>query len=289
MGRYYQMSQWVRLDTNFFTHPKVLQLPNGAKLLYLAALTFAGGNGTDGAINQPALRIVLQTVNAKISDVKHLVNAGLFEVTPDGYQIHDYLKFNPPAVAVKEAKEKGKQRQQAFRDRRNGNNGHGGNDESLFETAPSNGHRNALREPLRNALNDALVTQPTCTYTNPDLLLCVKPLGDNDSYGGCVEDSGRAREKNIAPEIAQNQPIETAPAVADSPPAFHPFVMSDEEQAEAERRQRERLSPVMAQKAARMAAHAIQGPFVTQNTPDVASRLSQRFGAAIDARHKSAH
>ena len=40
---------WVKLDDQFFSHPKVLRAGRDARDLYLASLTFCARNKTDGA------------------------------------------------------------------------------------------------------------------------------------------------------------------------------------------------------------------------------------------------
>lgn len=55
---------WVRLDTNFWSHDKTLKLlEHGtagykACCLYIFALTYSGGHGTDGCISKGTLRVI---------------------------------------------------------------------------------------------------------------------------------------------------------------------------------------------------------------------------------------
>src|SRR5260221_2780326 len=91
---------WVKLDDRFADHPKVLRAGGDAAWLHVTALCYAAGQLTNGFI--PA------GVVARLSDRKNpaalaqkLVDVGLWERAEAGYQIHDYLQWNPPADRVK--------------------------------------------------------------------------------------------------------------------------------------------------------------------------------------------
>ncbi len=101
---------WVRLDDQFFLNPKVVALSKDATLLYLAALTYASSQQTDGALAPASVTLVRGLVGAKAPAVAALVAAGLWEPDGDGYRIHDYLDYNPAA-----AQRDGKWRQQERR------------------------------------------------------------------------------------------------------------------------------------------------------------------------------
>lgn len=82
---------WVRLDTTFYENPKILALlaeRDGyrAAVVYVSALAYAGGHGTDGHI----ATYVLSRVHGRKADADRLVRHGLFEAADGGWQIHDY-------------------------------------------------------------------------------------------------------------------------------------------------------------------------------------------------------
>ena len=82
---------WVRLDTTFYENPKILALladRDGwrAAVVYVSALAYAGGHGTDGLIAPYAL----SRVHGRRSDADRLVRHGLFKPDGDGWRIHDY-------------------------------------------------------------------------------------------------------------------------------------------------------------------------------------------------------
>ena len=99
---------WVRLDDQFFRHPKVLRAGRDARDLYLAALCYAGGALTDGRIPTEALpglgAEALGSVDSSDA-VNRLVGTGLWEAVPEGYLIHDYLRYNPSRQQVLSTRE----------------------------------------------------------------------------------------------------------------------------------------------------------------------------------------
>jgi hypothetical protein len=83
---------WVRLDANIGTHDKILELlgeRDGAKafVLYICALGYAGGHGTDGQI--PKYALVVNHGSEKLARL--LVNHRLWEYNGNGsYQIRNW-------------------------------------------------------------------------------------------------------------------------------------------------------------------------------------------------------
>lgn len=88
---------WVKLDDRFLSNPKVIDLTKDAKLLYIAGLSHAAGQLTNGFLSKGAVRAMRGLVDAEGSAVGELVTANLWENADSGYQIHDYEKYNPSA------------------------------------------------------------------------------------------------------------------------------------------------------------------------------------------------
>ena len=98
------MPLWMRVDVHYFNHPKVIQLPIPAQLLYLRAVGYSKLHLTDGLLATPAIRSIACDLAASIpgADVFHTINgwvdqmvaAGLFERTETGIAIHDFLEWN---------------------------------------------------------------------------------------------------------------------------------------------------------------------------------------------------
>lgn len=86
---------WVRLDTSFPTHDKVLELVEQrggreAGFVYLCGLAYAGLHESDGLIPFGALPIV----HAKRRDADLLVAAGMWKPHPRGWEIVNWSQRN---------------------------------------------------------------------------------------------------------------------------------------------------------------------------------------------------
>lgn len=107
---------WVRLDDSFPDHPKALQVGPLACWLYVCGIAYANRHLTDGFI--PA-RQVVRLIDAKKVEAlaAALVDAQLWEVVDGGYEIHDYLVYQPSAEKVKKERAGNADRQARYRNR----------------------------------------------------------------------------------------------------------------------------------------------------------------------------
>lgn len=96
---------WAKIDDQFFTNPKVIELSKDAKLLYLSALTYCTGQLTDGIITPGALRVIAAMVDVSRDAAAALQSAGLWEHHENGWLIHDYHAYNPTADEAKTRKQ----------------------------------------------------------------------------------------------------------------------------------------------------------------------------------------
>lgn len=83
--------QWVRLDTNCFTHDKVALLTQQrdgyrAWTVYTFSLAYSGGHATDGFIP----RHILPMLHGTEKIAMQLVEARLWEYAEGGWQIHNW-------------------------------------------------------------------------------------------------------------------------------------------------------------------------------------------------------
>lgn len=102
---------WLRLDDSFYDHPKIDGLTDPAFRLHVAAANYCARHLTDGHITAPAaLRL---TATSRQRTIDELVTAHLWDPTPDGYEIHDFLRYNPTREQV-EADRRGNARRQAL-------------------------------------------------------------------------------------------------------------------------------------------------------------------------------
>jgi len=100
---------WVRTEASIYRNPKVLGLlsqPNGwqTAVVYWFSYGYAGENGATGTIPKLALPIIQGT--PKIA--QRLIDAGLWEVTSEGWKIHDYDLYQPDANYIKMRSEAGR-------------------------------------------------------------------------------------------------------------------------------------------------------------------------------------
>jgi len=97
---------WIKIDDQFADHPKIVAAGPLASWLYICGLTYCGRYLTDGWIPRGQVR-KLADVDNPLELAQRLIEIGLWEVVDGGYQVHDYLEYNPPAnkiIAIREAR-----------------------------------------------------------------------------------------------------------------------------------------------------------------------------------------
>lgn len=107
---------WVKLDDAFFTNPKVTAVHPLGRLLYMAGLCYSAAGMTDGRITKGALPLLLVQSGAKKSSVADLVEAGLWIERDNGWEVHDFLRFNPSKEQVLAERRSGSRRQALHND-----------------------------------------------------------------------------------------------------------------------------------------------------------------------------
>jgi hypothetical protein len=100
---------WVRVDATLATNHKILAIlsekgGDHAVCVYVFALGYCGSQGTDGFIPSTALGLI----HGKPRDSQLLVDVGLWHDIPGGYEIHDWLEFQPSSEETKARSEKAK-------------------------------------------------------------------------------------------------------------------------------------------------------------------------------------
>ena len=192
---------WVRLDDKFFQHPKILAIPGGAKLLYLCSLTHCAANLTDGHIRHSSLPYIANTVGILPHEldaiVTALLTAGVWRSNAEGYEIHDYLDYNPSAAQLKAERVMNAARQAKWREQRRPQD---------RETPERNAVTNA--SPLqRNAVTNASVTDDTSPPLNVPSLLGYNPLKESMEVN--VKPSAHAHETRFE-QTASLSPVSEA-------------------------------------------------------------------------------
>ena len=110
---------WIKIDDQFADHPKIVSIGPLAGWLHVVALTYCGRYLTDGFVPYAMIpRLadfsgisVAQGDTSSLANAKQMVErllgAGLWVACDGGYQIHDYLEYNPSkeqALATKDAR-----------------------------------------------------------------------------------------------------------------------------------------------------------------------------------------
>lgn len=98
---------WARLDDQFFYNKKIAQVDGPAKLLYIAGLVYVANQLTDGFIPERAVKFIASTADVANCQefASQLLDVGLWDATDGGYQIHDFLAWNPSREQVQHTRE----------------------------------------------------------------------------------------------------------------------------------------------------------------------------------------
>jgi hypothetical protein len=94
---------WVRFDDQFTIHRKVSSLSDAAYRLHTEGIFWAARNLTDGRIARDELRSVSR--GKPETHAAELVKRGLWLETDDGWEIHDYLSYQPSRSKVLQDRE----------------------------------------------------------------------------------------------------------------------------------------------------------------------------------------
>ena len=114
-------TRWVRLDTHYFTNPKISALSRDARDLHLASIVWTAEHEQDGRVPAhvlDALAVMTKVRRSAMAKaVEQLVCAGLWELNGQGWHVHDFevmnrqvLKVELDAQRAKWAERKAKQR-----------------------------------------------------------------------------------------------------------------------------------------------------------------------------------
>jgi hypothetical protein len=133
---------WVKLDDRVFKHRKIRPLSCAAQLVFIRAIALSAMAESDGVIHKRDISELIEgfTGRAGKAAFAELVAAELLHetVSVEEWTIHDFLHYQPGSARSAEMREANRKRQDRFRTRNT--------------TQPDNALRNALAEPVSNAL-----------------------------------------------------------------------------------------------------------------------------------------
>jgi hypothetical protein len=94
------MAAAVRFDDQFPIHRKIATLSAPAFRLQVEAICWSARNLTDGLVRADELVTVTRTPHPR-RYADELVRRGLWHETPEGWEIHDYLDWQPSRDVVR--------------------------------------------------------------------------------------------------------------------------------------------------------------------------------------------
>lgn len=177
---------WVKIDDGFFDHHKVIDLSDKAKLTFLAGLCHCNKNMTDGFVSAAAARFIVGGLGAPKKVTNELVDVGLWHKRADGFDVHDYLEYQPTAEQERKRRADTKERVRNMRQRRRNPPG------------------NAVTTNVTNGVSNAGGNTPgnTARTTTPGPVPLVLP-SPSDLHGWPPGDLETEDEKRKAIELTQ--------------------------------------------------------------------------------------
>lgn len=108
---------WARLDDSFHGHPKVRAVwrCRPALGLYTLALSYAMAYGTEGKISKEWVEDQLPDAGERRTVVAALVRAGLWRENSHGWEIHDFLDYNPSNADITARRKADRERKREVR------------------------------------------------------------------------------------------------------------------------------------------------------------------------------
>lgn len=118
---------WAKVDDTAHEHRKFKRAGLEATGLYWMALSYCARYLTDGHVDQHWLEERVPQRSRREKLLHALTEQRLFEENGNGYYVHDYHDYNPPAARVRERrrKELEKKRNQRMSRGDNGGDNHG--------------------------------------------------------------------------------------------------------------------------------------------------------------------
>ena len=108
---------WVKLDDGFPEHPKVELAGDKAAWLYVCGLAYCSRTLSDGYI--PATRLCRLTRFPQPQKLaERLVEVGLWDELPDGWQVHDYGRHQRTKEQVEAIRAANAERARKYRESR---------------------------------------------------------------------------------------------------------------------------------------------------------------------------
>lgn len=106
---------WLKVDDKLPRNPKIIAGDVETSWYYVCALTHCAEQMTDGFIADAAVPVIAPHVQDPRSVADRCCQLGMFRRVDAGYEVPDYLEFNPSRAGVLEKREKDRIRQESHR------------------------------------------------------------------------------------------------------------------------------------------------------------------------------
>lgn len=108
---------WLRIDDRVRTHPKIAQAGPAAAWLWFCGICYCREHLTDGFIPKAVVVSLAMNLTSPLKHAARLVDVRLWEDVDGGYQVHDFLDWNPSRAEVEANREWGTQRKSLYRNK----------------------------------------------------------------------------------------------------------------------------------------------------------------------------
>lgn len=235
---------WAKIDDHADEHPKLVALSDAAHRLWFNALMYCCRNLTDGFVPKNMLR-KLTSANAPGKLTGELERQGLWESAEGGWQIHDFLTYQPSKVKVLAEREVTRKRVERFRNGQNADklpagSGAGnavtnavGNTVPVPAPVPGRGQVKPVGIGLTGTPSNPLAAQAreASGHQKQGFSEVQAPFSDSDSAPTPEEDEGGFQEQQAAPKQHREEgegenaphPPSPRPPAADLPEAEQPY------------------------------------------------------------------
>lgn len=108
---------WAKFDDRFPWHKKVRRLSDAAYRLHTTAIIYCSRDETDGFVTLEDID-EMPGIKRPEKSITELVDRELWDVVKGGWEVHDYLEYNPSADQQSRARAAAAERQRKARERR---------------------------------------------------------------------------------------------------------------------------------------------------------------------------
>lgn len=115
---------WVRIDDQFPKHPKIARCGPIGQALFVSGLCYCAQYLTDGFIPSGVAAALIDATDDDLVEtfdirrvIQRLVDSGMWEKVRGGYQVHDYLEYQPSKETVQARRDEARNRMRSHRSR----------------------------------------------------------------------------------------------------------------------------------------------------------------------------